>query len=43
MKKQPTDWEKTFVNDVTNKGLISKIQFMQFYIQNNQIKNVQKT
>ena len=26
MKRQPTDWEKTFAKDVTNKGLISKIQ-----------------
>ena len=43
MKKQPTGWEKTFVNDVINKRLISKIQFMQLYIQNNQIKNGQKT
>ena len=25
MKGQPTDWEKIFVNDVINKGLISKI------------------
>ena len=25
MKRQPTDWEKTFANDVTNKGLVSKI------------------
>ena len=25
MKKQPTDWEKIFANDVTNKGLVSKI------------------
>ena len=25
MKRQPTDWEKIFANDVTNKGLISKI------------------
>ena len=25
MKTQPTDWEKTFANDATNKGLISKI------------------
>ena len=24
-KRQPTDWEKIFANDVTNKGLISKI------------------
>ena len=22
--RQPTDWEKIFANDVTNKGLISK-------------------
>ena len=25
MKRQPTDWEKIFPNDATNKGLISKI------------------
>jgi len=25
MKKQPTNWEKMFANDVTNKGLVSKI------------------
>ena len=24
-KRQPTDWEKIFANDVTNKGLISKV------------------
>ena len=24
MKRQPTDWEKIFANDATNKGLISK-------------------
>ena len=24
-KKQPTEWEKIFANDMTNKGLISKI------------------
>ena len=31
-KRQPTDWEKVFANDATNKGLISKIykQFIQF-------------
>ena len=23
--RQPTEWEKIFTNDVTNKGLISKI------------------
>ena len=25
MKRQPTDWEKIFANDVTDKGLISEI------------------
>ena len=25
MKKQPTEWEKRFPNDVTDKGLMSKI------------------
>ena len=24
MKRQPTEWEKIFANDVTNKGLIFK-------------------
>ena len=24
-KRQPTDWDKIFANDATNKGLISKI------------------
>ena len=24
-KRQPTDWEKVFANEVTDKGLISKI------------------
>ena len=26
MKKQPTQWEKIFANEMTNKGLISKTQ-----------------
>ena len=26
MKRQPTEWEKIFANDATNKGLVSKIQ-----------------
>ena len=25
MKRQPTEWEKIFANEATNKGLISKI------------------
>ena len=25
VKRQPTEWEKIFVNDVTDKGLVSKI------------------
>ena len=25
MKRQPMDWEKIFANDVTHKGLISKL------------------
>ena len=32
MKRHPMDWEKIFANDVTDKGLISKMcnQFLQF-------------
>ena len=32
MKRQPTDWENIFANDVTDKGLVSKIhkQLMMF-------------
>ena len=26
MKRQPTDWEKIFVDDVTNRGLVSKTE-----------------
>ena len=26
MKRQPTEWDKIFAKDATNKGLISKIQ-----------------
>ena len=37
MKRPPTEWEKIFVNDETNKGLISKIckQFIQLNNQKN--------
>ena len=27
MKRQPTEWEKIFTNDTSDKGLISKIYF----------------
>ena len=48
MKRQPTEWEKIFASDETEKGLISKIykQFMQLYIRKNQTtqtKNEYKT
>ena len=34
MKRQPTEWEKIFANDMTDKGLISNIykQLIQFNI-----------
>ena len=46
MKRQFTDWEKIFENDVTNKGLISKIhkQFIQVINKKTtQSKSEQKT
>ena len=46
-KRQPSEWEKIFANEATDRGLISKIdkQLMQLNIkkQTTQSKNGQKT
>ena len=43
-KRQPTEWEKIFANDMTDKGLISKIrkQLIQLNIKTNKQKLSQK-
>ena len=38
MKRQCTDWEKIFANDVTDKGLISKIYKRLIQLRNNNKK-----
>ena len=41
MKRQPTEWEKIFANDMTDKGLIPNIykQFIQLNIKNKTKQN----
>jgi len=39
MKRQPTEWEKIFANDISDKGLMSKIHKELIQYQKNKNKN----
>ena len=43
MKRQQTEWKKLFANDVTDKGLISKISKQLIELNNNNNNNKTKT